>query len=133
PADASPSEPADVYSDDLDVAAGVERLERATTLRVERVSRSWAGLRTFAADSTPVVGPDGGAEGFHWLAGQGGYRIKTSVALSRACAGLIRDGRLPEDLRRLGVSESQLSPQRLRLPAAACHSVRASAQRGSKI
>ncbi len=53
---------------------GVERLERATTLTVERVLRAWAGLRTFAADMTPVVGPDPEVEDFHWLAGQGGLR-----------------------------------------------------------
>ncbi len=31
PADATPSAPMDAYPEDLDVAAGVERLERATT------------------------------------------------------------------------------------------------------
>jgi D-arginine dehydrogenase len=114
PADATPSEPVDAYPDDLDVAAGVERLERATTLNVERVSRSWAGLRTFAADAEPVVGFDGGVDGFFWLAGHGGYGIKTSPALSRACVSLIRERRLPDDLLRLGISASELSPNRFR-------------------
>jgi len=122
PADATPSAPVDAYPDDLDVAAGVERLERATTLNVQRVSRAWAGLRTFASDATPVVGFDPGVDGFFWLAAQGGYGIKTSPALSRACAGLIRDRRLPEDLTRLGVTARHLSPDRLRGPAASCHS-----------
>jgi D-arginine dehydrogenase len=119
PADATPSPPVDAYPDDLDVAVGVERLERATTLTVRRVSRAWAGLRTFAADGSPVVGFDGAAEGFFWLAGQGGYGIKTSPALSRACASLIRDARLPDDLIRLGIEASELSPQRLRNGGAA--------------
>ena len=114
PADATPSEPMDAYHDDIDVAAGVERLERATTLNVQRVSRSWAGLRTFAADAEPVVGFDGGVEGFFWLAGHGGYGIKTSPALSRACVSLIRDRRLPDDLLQLGISASELSPKRFR-------------------
>ena len=114
PADATPSAPMDAYPLDLDVAAGVERLERATTLNVRRVSRSWAGLRTFAPDALPVVGADRGADGFFWLAGQGGYGIKTSPALSRACASLIRDRQLPQDLVRLGISAAQLSPDRLR-------------------
>jgi D-arginine dehydrogenase len=114
PADATRSEPVDAYPDDIDVAAGVERLERATTLNVQRVSRSWAGLRTFAPDAEPVVGFDGGVDGFFWLAGQGGYGIKTSPALSRACVSLIRERRLPDDLLRLGISASELSPQRLR-------------------
>ena len=113
PADATPSPPMDAYPDDLDVALGVERLERATTLTVRRVTRSWAGLRSFVADGLPVAGPDEDAEGFFWLAGQGGYGIKTSPALSRACAGLIRERQLPEELSRLGISASALSPARL--------------------
>ncbi|MEA3135157.1 MAG: D-arginine dehydrogenase [Gammaproteobacteria bacterium] len=114
PADATPSEPMDAYPEDADVATGVERLERATTLNVTRVSRSWAGLRTFAHDASPVVGLDSSADGFFWLAGQGGYGIKTSPALSRACAGLLRERRLPDDLWRLGISAADLSPDRLR-------------------
>jgi D-arginine dehydrogenase len=113
PADATPSAATDAHPDDLDVAVGVDRFERATTVSVRRVSRAWAGLRTFAADGSPVVGPDATAEGFFWLAGQGGYGIKTSPALSRACASLIRDGRLPPDLERLGLTFTDLSPQRL--------------------
>jgi D-arginine dehydrogenase len=114
PADATPSEAMDAYPDDLDVAVGVDRLEQATTLSVQRVSRAWAGLRTFAADGSPVVGPDSTAEGFFWLAGQGGYGIKTSPALSRTCAALIRHGGLPDDLARLGLFLPDLSPDRLR-------------------
>jgi D-arginine dehydrogenase len=118
PADATPSRPMDAYPDDIDVATGVERLERATTLKVQRVTRSWAGLRTFAPDASPVAGHDGGADGFFWLAGQGGYGIKTSPSLSRACASLIREQRLPEDLLRLGITAAELSPDRLRRAAA---------------
>jgi D-arginine dehydrogenase len=114
PADATLSPAMDAYPDDLDVATGVERLERATTLNVQHVSRAWAGLRTFAADGSPVVGFDETKEGFFWLAGQGGYGIKTSPALSRACASLIREGCLPADLLRLGVGACDLSPARLR-------------------
>ncbi len=113
PADATPSPALDAYPDDLDVAIGVDRFERATTLDVRRVSRAWAGLRTFAFDGSPIVGPDPAAESFIWLAGQGGYGIKTSPALSRACAALIRREPLPDDLRRLGVTAQDLSPSRL--------------------
>jgi D-arginine dehydrogenase len=116
PSDATPSEPVDAYAEELDVAIGVDRLEQATTIRVRKVSRSWAGLRTFAADGSPVVGADDEAEGFFWLAGQGGYGIKTSSALSRACAELIRHQRLPEILRRLGINAADLAPARLKSP-----------------
>jgi D-arginine dehydrogenase len=114
PADVTPSPAMDVYPDDVDVATGVERLERATTLNVQHVSRAWAGLRTFASDGSPVVGFDDEVEGFFWLAGQGGYGIKTSPALSRICASLIGEGRLPDDLDRLGIEAAELSPVRLR-------------------
>jgi D-arginine dehydrogenase len=114
PADATPSAPLDAYPDDLDVAAGVERLECATHLNVTRVSHAWAGLRTFSRDASPVVGLDAAARGFCWLAGQGGYGIKTSPALSRACAALVRGTPLPEDLAQLGIRADELSPDRLR-------------------
>ena len=118
PADATPSAPTDAVPDDLDVATGVDRLERATTLQVTRVSRSWAGLRTFARDAAPVVGEEATAPGFMWLAGQGGFGIKTSPALSRLCAALIQGRKLPEDLAGLGITEAELSPARLRRTAA---------------
>lgn len=117
PADATPSAPMDAYPEDIDVAIGVERLERATTIDVNRVSRSWAGLRTFAADSSPVVGADEEAPDFIWLAGQGGYGIKTSSALSRICATLIKGEDVPDDIKRFGVTAGELSPRRLRLAA----------------
>jgi len=117
PADATPSPPEDAQPDDLDVATGVDRFERATTYNVARVSRAWAGLRTFARDATPVVGPDGAASGFIWLAGQGGYGIKTSPILSRVCAALLRGRPLPDELTKLGVTAADLSPDRLRSPA----------------
>jgi D-arginine dehydrogenase len=118
PADATPSPPMDAYPEDVDVATGVERLERATTMTVERVTRSWAGLRSFAPDASPVAGLDSGTDGFFWLAGQGGFGIKTSPALSRACASLIRERRLPEDLLRLDITAADLSPARFRRVAA---------------
>ena len=127
PADATPSPPTDAYPEDLDIASGVERLERATTLQVQRVTRSWAGLRSFVADGAPVAGFDAAVEGFFWLAAQGGYGIKTSPALARVCAACVRGEPLPQDLLRLGVSAAELSPERLRrrtatpTPAGASH------------
>jgi D-arginine dehydrogenase len=114
PADATPSAPMDAYPEDIDVAIGVERLGQATTIEVHRVSRSWAGLRTFAADGSPVVGSDDDVPDFFWLVGQGGYGIKTSPALSRICASLIGGQGLPDDVERQGVTLAYLAPRRLR-------------------
>ena len=114
PADQTPSDPVDARPEDIDIAIGVDRLERATTISVHQIKRKWAGLRTFAADGSPVVGFEDAADGIFWLAGQGGYGIKTAPAISRATAGLVFDGRLPDDLRDLGLAASDLSPRRLR-------------------
>lgn len=114
PADETPSAPCDAQPEELDVAIGVDRIETATRLRVRRLVSRWAGLRTFAPDKTPVAGFDPEAEGFFWLAGQGGYGIQTSPALARAMAGLIGSGELPEDLRGRGLESAMLAPGRLR-------------------
>jgi D-arginine dehydrogenase len=112
PADETPVAPCDARPEDLDVAVAVERLERATTLEVRRVTRRWAGLRTFAPDRVPVVGMDPEGEGFFWLAGQGGYGIMTAPAMARLSLALITGRGVPEDLAALGVSEEEVSPAR---------------------
>ena len=112
PGDATPSPPMDAWPHDIDVAIGVERLEAATTLGVRRILSSWAGLRSFAPDRVPVVGMEGA--GFFWLAGQGGYGIKTSPALARATASLILTGHFTDDLIEAGIDPAALSPARLR-------------------
>lgn len=94
PADEDPVAPHDVWPDDMVLAEGLDRYARAVSEPVTRVLRSWAGMRTFASDRTPVVGFDGAAEGFFWLAGQGGYGIQTAPALS-ALAGALLTGRQP--------------------------------------
>ena len=89
PVDETPSEPCDARPETEDIALGVEELEAATTLQVRGVRRTWAGLRTFTADSVPAAGFDPDHPGFFWLAGQGGYGIKTSPALGSLCAALV--------------------------------------------
>jgi len=95
PCDETPVEPHDAYVDDMILAEGLYRFEQAVTVPVNRVESSWAGLRTFAPDRTPVAGFDSTVGGFFWLAGQGGYGIQTSPALSDLAAALI-GGRDPE-------------------------------------
>ena len=83
PADEDPVEPADVWPDDMVLAEGLHRFAEATTFPVTRPTHSWAGLRTFAPDRTPVVGFAPEAPGFFWLAGQGGYGMQTAPVLAR--------------------------------------------------
>jgi D-arginine dehydrogenase len=112
PADETPSEPCDVAPEDIDIAVAVDRFERATTLRVERVLRSWAGLRTVTGDRTLALGFDAAVEGFFSLVGQGGQGIQSAPAAARCVAALIRGEDLPDDVIALGVSAAALSPRR---------------------
>jgi D-arginine dehydrogenase len=118
PADETPTAPADAQPEELDIAITVDRIETATTLQVKRIASRWAGLRSFVADKVPVVGMDPLAEDFFWLAGQGGYGIMTSPALSEVAAALILGEALPQSVAKLGVRTSDLSPGRLRAPSA---------------
>ncbi|MGB0554432.1 MAG: NAD(P)/FAD-dependent oxidoreductase [Alphaproteobacteria bacterium] len=112
PADETPVEASDAQPEELDIALIADAIERMTTMRVGRISHSRAGLRTFASDKTPVVGFAPDAEGFFWLAGQGGYGIETSPAMGVATASLIVDGNLPSEFLEAGVSEADLTPRR---------------------
>jgi D-arginine dehydrogenase len=112
PCDETEVTPSDVQPEELSVAIIADCLQRVTTLPVERIYRSWAGLRTFAPDRTPVAGFDDDAEGFFWLAGQGGYGIQTAPAMAHVCRSLIIDERLPAHLAAFGVTREALSPAR---------------------
>lgn len=92
PADEDPVEPHDAWADDMVLAEGLDRFEQAVTMSVTRVERNWAGLRSFVCDRTPVVGFAPDAEGFFWLAGQGGYGVQTAPALSQLTADLCFGG-----------------------------------------
>ena len=114
PADETPSPPCDAQPEELDMALAVDRIERATEMRVGRILNRWAGLRSFVADKTPVAGFDDACEGFFWLAGQGGYGIQTAPGLGRTVAALARGKPIPADLADLGVDARNLAPHRLR-------------------
>ena len=112
PGDQDPVEPHDAFPDDMVLAEGLYRFEQAVTIPVTHVERSWAGLRTFAADRTPVAGFDRSADGFFWLAGQGGYGIQTSPGLSRLAGALIRQAALTAEMQAIVPA---LSPNRFRV------------------
>ena len=59
-------------------------------MTIPRIHSRWAGLRTFAPDRHPVAGFAPDAEGFFWLAGQGGFGLQTSPAMAAITRALIR-------------------------------------------
>ena len=113
PADETPSIASDVQPDELDVAIAVDRIENATTLKITRLRKRWAGLRSFAPDRTPVIGFDSDVAGFFWLAGQGGFGIQTSPAAARLATTLVRRESLPSDL--AAIDPATVAPSRLAL------------------
>jgi D-arginine dehydrogenase len=114
PADETPAVPCDAQPEELDIALCVDRLERALDISVARIERSWAGLRTFSPDRTPVVGFDTSVPDFFWLVGQGGYGIQTAPAVSRLAAALAKGQGTPPDLQEFGIDSGALDPGRLR-------------------
>jgi D-arginine dehydrogenase len=89
PHDEIPSDPVDAQPEELDIAIAIDRLEHVVDWKVERLERSWAGLRSFAPDRLPVYGFDPDQPGFFWCAGQGGFGIQTAPAASLVAASLL--------------------------------------------
>ena len=112
PANEDAMEPCDVAPEELDIAIAVDRFETLTTETVKRISHRWAGLRSFVADKSPVAGFDPRAEGFFWLAGQGGYGIQMAPALARAAAALVMGRAWPADIAAQGVAPEDIAPDR---------------------
>jgi D-arginine dehydrogenase len=91
PHDEIPSEPCDAAPEEIDVAIAIDRFQEVVDWPIERVERSWAGLRSFAPDRLPVFGFDAEISGFFWCAGQGGFGIQTSPAAAKLAAALLLD------------------------------------------
>jgi D-arginine dehydrogenase len=89
PHDETPCDPCDCAPEEYDVALAIDRMEQAVSWRVERVERSWAGLRSFAPDRLPVYGYSETGRGFFWCAGQGGFGIQTAPAAAKLAAALL--------------------------------------------
>lgn len=89
PHDETPCAPADCGAEELDVAVAIDRLQQVVDWRIERVERSWAGLRSFAPDRLPVYGFAPETPGFFWFAGQGGFGIQTAPAAAELGAALL--------------------------------------------
>lgn len=108
PMDEVPSEPCDAQPEEYEVALAAWRMEDRTVVKVDRVHSRWAGLRTFTADRHPAVGFAPDADGFFWLAGQGGFGLQTSPAMAAIAASIIAGKSWPLS----DVSPEELSPSR---------------------
>lgn len=112
PADEIAQAPGDAQPEDLDVAIGVDRVQQALDIDVQRVSHRWAGLRTFSPDRVPVMGFDAQVAGLFWCAGQGGYGIQTAPAMARIAAALAKQQPIPADVAAEGLVAGDLSAGR---------------------
>lgn len=108
PMDEGQTDPCDAQPEEYDVALAAYRIEERTTLKVGRVHSRWAGLRTFAPDRHPVAGFDPRAEGFFWLAGQGGFGLQTSPVMAEIVESLVANTAWPVET----VSREDLSSAR---------------------
>lgn len=107
PHDEAPDVAGDSQPDELDVAVAIDRFEAATTARVTKVDRAWAGLRCFAPDRLPVYGWDAAVPGYFWCAGQGGFGIQTAPAAGQLAAALLQGYPTPA-----GIDPAHYSPLR---------------------
>ncbi|AEI38517.1 MAG: FAD-binding oxidoreductase [Zymomonas mobilis subsp. pomaceae] len=113
PHDEHPQPPADVAPEEMDVAIAIDRFQQAADWKIEKVERTWAGLRSFSPDRAPIYGADPKAEGFFWCAGQGGFGIQTSSAGSMLAACLLLEQALPDWLK--DVDPERYSPKRFQV------------------
>jgi len=91
PHDEIATDPCDAAPEEIDIATAIDRFGQVVDWPVERVERSWAGLRSFAPDRLPVYGFDADVPGFFWCVGQGGFGIQTSPAAGILGAALLLD------------------------------------------
>ena len=111
PHDEIATDPCDAAPEEVDVAIAIERFQQVVDWPVERVERSWAGLRTFAPDRLPVYGFDADAPGFFWCAGQGGFGIQSAPAAAKLAASILT-GESPDPMI-AQIDPTIFSPKRL--------------------
>jgi D-arginine dehydrogenase len=122
PVDMAPSEPCDAQADELEIAIAIDRIHSATTMSVRTIKHRWGGLRTFAPDHEPVIGPDPEEPSFVWLAGQGGNGVMGAAAAARLAASLALGRGVPLDLAALGITADRVSPSRAPVSGRRCRS-----------
>lgn len=112
PVDKTATAPCNAAPEEFDIAVAIDRIERATTMTVPRVHSKWAGLRTFAPDSQPVIGTDPDEPSFIWLAGQGGNGVMGAPASAQLAAAMATGANLPDFAGRDGVNLAAIAPGR---------------------
>jgi D-arginine dehydrogenase len=110
PHDEIACEPCDAAPEEIDVATAIDRFQQVVEWPVERVERSWAGLRSFAPDRLPVYGFDRHVPSFFWCAGQGGFGIQSAPAASKLAAAVLLDEAPHESV--AGIAPALFSPAR---------------------
>jgi D-arginine dehydrogenase len=95
PMDEVPSDPTDAQPEEYEVALAAHRMAERTTVEVRQIHSKWAGLRTFTPDHHPAAGFAAEANGFFWLAGQGGFGLQTSPAMAAIVESLIAETSWP--------------------------------------
>ncbi|MCE8515219.1 FAD-binding oxidoreductase [Ruegeria pomeroyi] len=112
PANEDPEPPCDVQPDEMDIAICVDRIERAFNVSVRRIESPWAGLRSFVADKCPVAGFSERADGFYWLAGQGGYGIQSAPGLAQFAAAEVLGQPIPAQVLAERMDPATIRPNR---------------------
>ena len=110
PSDSDPVAPFDAWPEDMVIAEGLARFEALMDFPVERVTRTWAGLRSFVEDGALVIGPDPEVDGFFWCAAQGGYGFQVAPAAAAVLAHHVVGTPTPVD----ASATAALSPSRFR-------------------
>jgi D-arginine dehydrogenase len=113
PVDKTATGSCDAAADEFDVAVAVDRIQQVTTMTVPRIHSKWAGLRTFAADEQPVIGPDPDEPSFVWLAGQGGNGVMGAPAAAQLAAVLATGSNLPEFIETYRLELKGITPARM--------------------
>ena len=110
PGDETDSLPCDSQPEEIDIAITVDRIENATKFNIKKIDHKWAGLRSFLPSRSPAVFEDLKQSGFFWLAGQGGYGIMTSPAISEMIECLITGKKWPTYLEEESIYPDTLKP-----------------------
>jgi len=93
-------------------ALWLDKIERhLPALAGVRPVGGWTGLRTFAPDRRPMIGPDPGLPGLSWCAGLGGFGVSAGVAAGEAAAAWLLD-REVSWLSRRAVDPGRRTPSR---------------------